>query len=81
MDWEADLKRAICEGDEIKADEIVVKALEEGADATDLLERGAVAAAKQFGRYPIPADLETLPFRPPEFLPFDEWVGKEGLPT
>ncbi len=41
----------------------------------------AVAAAKQFGRYPISAHLERLPFRPPEFVPFDEWVREEGLPT
>jgi corrinoid protein of di/trimethylamine methyltransferase len=50
MDWEADLKRAICEGDEVKADEIVVKALEAGADATDLLENGAVAGIYEAGR-------------------------------
>ncbi len=41
----------------------------------------AVAAAKQFGRYPISADPEAPPFRPPEFLPFDEWRRREGLAT
>jgi 5-methyltetrahydrofolate--homocysteine methyltransferase len=50
MDREAELKRAICEGDEVKADEIVAKALEEGANATDLLERGAVAGIYEAGR-------------------------------
>jgi corrinoid protein of di/trimethylamine methyltransferase len=50
MDWEADLKRAICEGDEVKADEIAVNALEGGANATDLLERGAVAGIYEAGR-------------------------------
>jgi methanogenic corrinoid protein MtbC1 len=50
MDWEEDLKRAICEGDEVKADDIVEKALEDGADATDLLERGAVAGIYEAGR-------------------------------
>ncbi len=50
MDWEADLKRAICEGDEVKADEIVVKALEGSANARDLLERGAVAGIYEAGR-------------------------------
>ncbi len=41
----------------------------------------AVAAARQFGRYPIPEDLENLPFRPPAFLPFAEWVRQQGLPV
>jgi uroporphyrinogen-III decarboxylase len=40
----------------------------------------AVAAARQFGCHPISADPEAPPFRPPEFLPFDAWVSKEGLP-
>lgn len=51
MDWETDLKRAICEGDEVKADEIEVKALEVGTDAIDLLERGAVAGIYEAGRF------------------------------
>lgn len=50
MAWEVDLKQAICEGDEIKTDEIVGKALEEGVDAKDLLERGAVAGIYEAGR-------------------------------
>ena len=50
MDWGADLERAICEGDEVKTDEITVKALEAGANATDLLERGAVAGIYEAGR-------------------------------
>jgi uroporphyrinogen decarboxylase len=39
----------------------------------------AVAAAKQFGIYPIDEDLEHATFRSPDFMPFDEWVKKEGL--
>ncbi len=49
MDWEADLKRAICEGDEIKAGEIVEQALQEGAKALELLEGGAVAGIYEAG--------------------------------
>jgi uroporphyrinogen-III decarboxylase len=40
----------------------------------------AVAAARQFGRYPIPEDLEAIAFRPPVTLPFDAWLKKYGLP-
>jgi methanogenic corrinoid protein MtbC1 len=50
MDWEANLKRAVCEGDEVTADEIAMKALEAGANATGLLERGAVAGIYEAGR-------------------------------
>ncbi|NPV60124.1 MAG: hypothetical protein HPY75_10715 [Actinobacteria bacterium] len=41
----------------------------------------AVAAARQFGSYPIAPDLEGRTFRMPEFTPFAEWVQKEGLPV
>jgi hypothetical protein len=41
----------------------------------------AVAAAKQFGVYPIIPDLDTQTFLKPEFLPFEEWMKKEGLPV
>ena len=41
----------------------------------------AVAAARQFGVYPIIPDLDTQTFLAPEFVPFDEWVRKEGLPV
>lgn len=50
MAWEVDLKKAICEGDEIKTDEIVKKALEQGVDAKELLERGAVPGIYKAGR-------------------------------
>jgi uroporphyrinogen-III decarboxylase len=40
----------------------------------------AVAAGKQFGRYPIAADIDTQALRMPEFTPFDEWMKKKGLP-
>jgi uroporphyrinogen decarboxylase len=39
----------------------------------------AVAAVKQFGKYPIASDLDGLRYSPPEFLPFDEWMRKRGL--
>ena len=45
-----ELKQAISEGDEIKADEITAKALEEGAAPKDLLEKGAVAGIYEAGR-------------------------------
>jgi uroporphyrinogen-III decarboxylase len=41
----------------------------------------AVAAARRFGAYPIDEDLEHMSFRSPDFIPFDEWVEKEGLPV
>ena len=41
----------------------------------------AVAAAKQFGTYPIAADLAGRAFRIPDFMPFEEWMKKEGLPV
>jgi hypothetical protein len=41
----------------------------------------AVAAAKQFGSYPIAPDLDGRDFRMPEFTPFAEWMKKEGLPV
>jgi uroporphyrinogen decarboxylase len=41
----------------------------------------AVAAAKQFGIYPIDEDLDHVAFQPPDFIPFDEWVRKEGQPV
>ncbi len=41
----------------------------------------AVAAAKQFGVYPIDLDLDRQAFRMPEFTPFEEWMKKEGLPV
>jgi corrinoid protein of di/trimethylamine methyltransferase len=50
MTWEADLKKAVCEGDEIHAEQIVEKALEAGVDAKDLLERGAVPGIYEAGR-------------------------------
>ncbi|MBN2026801.1 MAG: hypothetical protein JW854_08600 [Actinobacteria bacterium] len=40
----------------------------------------AVAAAKQFGAYPVAPDLDSRAFRMPDFTPFEEWVKKEGLP-
>lgn len=41
----------------------------------------AVAAAKQFGVYPIAPDLDSRVFRMPDFMPFEEWMKKEGLPV
>ena len=50
MDWETELKQAVSEGDEIRADEITAKALEEGVEPKDLLEKGAVAGIYEAGR-------------------------------
>jgi hypothetical protein len=36
---------------------------------------------KQFGRYPIPDDLENQTFRMPSFAPFEQWVKEHGLPV
>ncbi len=41
----------------------------------------AVAAARQFGAYPIAPDLDGQAFRMPQFAPFAEWMRKEGLPV
>ena len=41
----------------------------------------AVAAAKQFGAYPLDPDLDRQAFNMPEFIPFEEWMKKEGLPV
>jgi hypothetical protein len=40
----------------------------------------AVAAIKQFGAYPIAPDLDGTEFLMPEFIPFEDWLKKEGLP-
>jgi len=50
MEWGDELKQAISEGDEIKADEITARALEQGAAPKDLLEKGAVAGIYEAGR-------------------------------
>ncbi len=41
----------------------------------------AVAAARQFGRYPIPERLPRQAFRSPETIPFPEWMRRQGLPV
>jgi uroporphyrinogen decarboxylase len=41
----------------------------------------AVAAIKQFGRYPIAPVIDPKSFRAPSFEPFDEWVRKNGYPV
>lgn len=41
----------------------------------------AVAAIKQFGRYPIAPVIDPKSFKAPSFEPFDEWVRKNGLPV
>ncbi|MDI6831937.1 MAG: corrinoid protein [Actinomycetota bacterium] len=50
MGWESDLRQAISEGDEIRAGEVVSRALEEGASAKEILERGAVPGIYEAGR-------------------------------
>ncbi|OFW57972.1 MAG: hypothetical protein A2Y75_12135 [Candidatus Solincola sediminis] len=49
MDWEADLKGAVVEGDEIKAAQVAKQALDEGADPLSLLQNGAVAGIREAG--------------------------------
>ncbi len=39
-----------------------------------------VESVKQFGSYPISDEIETIPFRPPAFMPFSDWFRREGLP-
>jgi len=46
----SDLKRAVCEGDEIKAVDISEKALQEGVEARELMDKGAVAGIQEAGR-------------------------------
>jgi uroporphyrinogen-III decarboxylase len=41
----------------------------------------AVAAIKQFGRYPIAGIIDPKSFKAPSFEPFDEWVRKNGYPV
>lgn len=50
MGWETELRQAISEGDEVKADEIAAAALEEGATPRDILEKGAVPGIYEAGR-------------------------------
>jgi len=39
----------------------------------------AVAAVRQFGRYPIAAPLDRRAFRSPQTVPFPQWVHRHGL--
>jgi uroporphyrinogen-III decarboxylase len=41
----------------------------------------AVAAIKQFGRYPISPVIDPGSFKAPSFQPFDEWVRRNGYPV
>ncbi len=41
----------------------------------------AVAAARQFGRYPLSPNIDRIEFRMPSFAPFDAWRAKHGLPV
>ena len=50
MDLTSDLKQAVCEGDEIKAVDISERALQEGAEAHELMHKGAVAGIQEAGR-------------------------------
>ncbi len=50
MEWETDLKKAVVEGDEVKADEITTAALEGGVKPKDILEKGAVAGIYEAGK-------------------------------
>ncbi len=50
MAWEEELKRAICEGEEERAEEIARRALDENADPWKILERGAIPGISEAGR-------------------------------
>jgi hypothetical protein len=39
-----------------------------------------MAAIRTLGRYPIARDLESMKIPEPIFIPFEDWVKKEGLP-
>jgi len=40
-----------------------------------------VAAVREFGRYPVPAEMDTRSLRIVEGRPFSEWLRDEGLPV
>ena len=50
MGWEDDLKRAVLEGEEVRAEELAIRALDAGADPLAVLEQGAVAGIYEAGR-------------------------------
>ena len=50
MGWEDELRQAVLEGDEIRAEELAGQALEEGAEPLAVLEKGAVAGIYEAGR-------------------------------
>jgi uroporphyrinogen decarboxylase len=41
----------------------------------------AIAAVRQFGRYPVATGLDAVKFAMPAVEPFDQWVKKNGLPV
>lgn len=50
MGWEDELRQAVLEGDEIRAEELAGQALEEGAEPLAVLQKGAVAGIYEAGR-------------------------------
>lgn len=50
MGWEEELKRAVVEGDEIRAEEIAMRLMKEGEVPMAILEKGAVAGIYEAGR-------------------------------
>jgi 5-methyltetrahydrofolate--homocysteine methyltransferase len=50
MGWEDELRRAVLEGDEIRAEEITMSLLKEGEIPLAILEKGAVAGIYEAGR-------------------------------
>ncbi len=50
MGWEDELKQAVLEGDEIRAEEITMNLLKEGEIPLTILEKGAVAGIYEAGR-------------------------------
>lgn len=41
----------------------------------------AIAAVKQFGTYPIGPGFDEMTFRPPDYIEWDAWRRREGLPV
>ena len=50
MGWEAELAQAIRDGDETKAEDIAARALDQGVNPKELLEKGAAAGIREAGR-------------------------------
>jgi uroporphyrinogen decarboxylase len=71
------VKRIIREGSGKGRLAILVNLVPPGTPAENV--HTVAAAIRQYGRYPV-RDLERE-FRPPSFIPFEEWRSRDGLPV